>query len=210
MIAKLTGRLEYVGKGVAHIDVGDIVYEVLVPAIDVAPLTKDLGERVVLHTIQTIEGNLGGGGAMTPRLIGFLSAVEKAFFQRFITVKGVGVRKALRALTQPIGRIAAAIENRDAKWLISLPEIGKRTAEQVIAELQGKLADFALVPAADDGTLTAAEPFKQEALAVLLQLGERRNEAERWIDQAATANESINTAEALIQAVYRLKARLPQ
>jgi Holliday junction DNA helicase RuvA len=210
MIAKLTGRLESVGEGSVLLEVGEVTYEVLVPAIDLAPLRRDVGQRVVLHTLQTIEGNPAMGGALTPRLVGFLSATEKAFFRRFTTVKGIGVRKALRALTEPIGRIAAAIEGRDVKFLTTLPEVGKRTAEQIVAELQGKLEAFAQVPVAAQGAAEVA-PFKQEAIAVMVgQLGERRNEAERWIEQACAADESIDTAEALIQAVYRLKARLPQ
>jgi Holliday junction DNA helicase RuvA len=209
MIAKVTGRVESVAEDRAYLEVGEVVYEVLVPRIDVEPLRRDLGERVVLHTLQILEGNPATGGALTPRLIGFLSATEKAFFERFITVKGVGPRRALRALREPIGRIAAAIEARDTKFLTTLPEIGKRTAETIVAELKGKLEAFALVPAT-----AQSEPkppaFKLEALAVLLQLGERRNEAEQWIEQATAADEGIQTAEDLIQSVYRLKARLPQ
>ena len=76
--------------------------------------------------------------------IGFLRAEDKRFFQLFITVKGIGPKQALRALVQPAGQIAEAIESKNTKFLIGLPEIGKHTAEQIVAELAGKMHGFAL------------------------------------------------------------------
>ena len=56
-------------------------------------------------------------GRMTPRLIGFLSEVEREFFELFCSVDGVGVKKALRAMVRPVKDVATAIEEQDAKLL---------------------------------------------------------------------------------------------
>jgi glycolate oxidase len=53
--------------------------------------------------------------------------------------------KALRALVHRPPVVARAIAEKDAKLLSTLPEIGKRMAERVIAELDGKVDAF-LVP----------------------------------------------------------------
>ena len=76
---------------------------------------------------------------MCRRMVGFLNAGERDFFTKFTSVKGIGVKKGLRSLSVPIATIAAAIEDGDDKMLMSLDGIGKRMAQQIIAELRGKL-----------------------------------------------------------------------
>lgn len=204
MIARITGRLEHVSGGAALLDGGGgLSYEVLVPAFDTERLTHRLGQDVVLYTMHFIEGD-PAHGVQTPRLVGFLSESDREFFGIFTTVKGIGVRKALRALVRPVGEVAAAIQAKDAKFLVALPEIGRRTAEQIIAELHGKVEDFAgPVPSAP---APALPPAAAEALAVLVQLGERRAEAGALVERVLAAVGDSVTAETIIQHVYRLKA----
>ena len=64
--------------------------------------------------------------------------------EKFTTVKGIGVRTALRALTAPVGQIADAIERKDTRFLVGLQGIGKRTAELIIAELGGNVKQFVI------------------------------------------------------------------
>src|SRR4051794_25440863 len=72
------------------------------------------GGRVGMDFEGVFEGGGGGaGGNIEPRLVGFLRADDRAFFNLFITVKGIGPKKALRALVLPTGDIAQAIESRD-------------------------------------------------------------------------------------------------
>jgi Holliday junction DNA helicase RuvA len=204
MIAKITGRLEEVQGGAALVDAGNgLTYEVLVPACDVERLSRKAGQEVSLHTIHYIEGD-PSHGAVVPRLIGFLNEVDRRFFKVFTTVKGIGNKKALRSLVRPPAEVASAIANKDAKFLVALPEIGKRTAEQIIAELSGKVDEFAgpasAIPAAE---LPAAAT---EALSVLVQLGEKRSDAAILIDRVLAVAPELATPEAIIQQVYRLKA----
>jgi Holliday junction DNA helicase RuvA len=142
MIASLTGDLRHVDEDRIHLQVGPILYELLVPAADVDRLKDDVGLELTFHTLLYLQGDANGGN-LEPRLIGFLRREDKKFFEKFITVKGIGPKKALKALALPTGEIAHAIESKDAKFLCALPEIGKRTAEQIVAELSGKVADFA-------------------------------------------------------------------
>ena len=205
MIAKITGRLEQVCAGSALVDVGGgIGYEVLVPSADVERLSRLCGQEVVLHTIHYVEGDPSRGAA-APRLVGFLSASDRDFFKVFTTVKGIGARRALRALARPVAEVAAAVSAKDAGFLTALPEIGKRTAEQIIAELHGKVDEFAGEAAAigEEGELP--EPGA-EAVAVLVQLGERRGDAAALVRRVLAVAPELEAPEAIIQHVYRLKA----
>src|SRR6476660_1713145 len=153
MISSLTGQLEQVDEDRVHLRVGPMVYETLVPASDVPLLQAGVGAEMTFHTIFYLEGD-ASGGSLEPRLLGFLRREDKRFFEKFITVKGIGPKKALKALIFPAGEIARAIEEKDARFLIKLPQIGKRMAEQIVAELAGKVAMFAT---SYDGQSTAPE-----------------------------------------------------
>src|SRR5580704_10131066 len=142
MISALTGELQRVGEDRIHVQVGPLLCEMLVPASDLPPMQSDIGKQITLHTIFYIEGDASGGN-LEPRLIGFLRPQDKAFFQLFITVKGIGPKKALKALVLRAGEIAQAIETKNTRFLVDLPQIGKRMAEQIVAELAGKCAKFA-------------------------------------------------------------------
>jgi len=206
MKARLTGILESLDAqtGVLLLAVGDVAYEVLAPGYAVGDLSQQLHRSVTLHCLEYLEGNAMGGN-LVPRLIGFLRARDKVFFQRFTSVKGIGSRKALRALARPPGELAGWIESGDDKMLATLPEVGKRTAQQIIAALKGKMGDFALEAAEAGGGRRALTGMEREALEILLQLGERRDEAEELIARARDKFREAASTDALVQAAYRLK-----
>ena len=207
MIARITGTLIELNieSNSVVLDLGDVAYEVMVPGYSVSDLSQQLNRVITLYCLEYFEGSSAGGN-LVPRLIGFPQGQDKAFFERFISVKGIGVRKAIRALSRPLADIAYSIENGDAKMLATLPEIGKRTAQQIIAELQGKMEDFARAATHTAGV--AKKPLTQievEALEILIQLGERRSEAEEFISRARQADKDIQTTDALVRAVYNFK-----
>lgn len=207
MIARINGIIEAVNDESVLVTVGDLTYELHVPAVDLPHLQANMGQRSMFFTLEYIEGN-ASFGQLAPRLLGFLRQDDKAFFQKFITVKGIGPRRALRALTAPVGQIAAAICRKDTKFLTSLPEIGKRTAEQVIAELSGKVDHFATGGAGGPTSGAAVErPDElQQAITALVSLGERRAEAENWVDRVCRADPTLKKTADIVRAAYRLKA----
>lgn len=209
MISRISGQLEEVSSTSAMLSVGEFWYEVMVPACDIGKLSGRLGHQIVLHTIHTIEGDPSRGQVM-PRLIGFLAEGDREFFKTFTKVKGIGARKALRALVRPISEIAAAIENKDAKALVALPEVGKRTAELIIAELHGKVGEFAGDYSAElttaSGEAVTISEAGSEAIAILIQLGERRPDAIAFVDRVLAVSPELESPEEIIQQVYKLKA----
>lgn len=203
MIVRLQGNLEFVGDDCVHLTVGELTYELLVPAADIQFLQTQVGQRVTFFTLDYIEGN-PSFGSLTPRLIGFLRAIDKDFFDLFTTVKGIGVRKALRALSIPTTQIASAIALKDVKTLKTLDGVGARAAEQIIAELHGKVEKFA-IGATPAVPLEQLPDYQQTAIAALVQLGERRAEAESWVARACKADGTLKDPQSILRAVYRLK-----
>ena len=209
MIAKISGTLAEVTDGLALVEVGEIGYEVMIPSYAQQLLAGKLGQQISLYTLEYLEGSLATGGNLIPRLIGFLHVEERSFFQRFTSVKGMGMRKSLKALSMPISSIASAIEAKDAKLLQAMPGVGKRMADQIIAGLAGKLDEFALAAAAERGQGGDWAQPHTEALEILLQLGERRSDAQELIERIRQVDPDMDKPEQIVQAVYRLKAGQP-
>ena len=207
MISALTGELRRVDEETIHVQVGPMLYELLVPASDITELQASLGETLTFHTIFYLEGDASRGG-LDPRLIGFLRPEDRKFFERFTTVKGIGPKTALKALTVPAGHIARAIESKDTRFLIQLKGIGKRTAELVVAELHGKVKDFATGygEKAEIGAPTGPRSHADEdAIEGLMALGEPRALAERLLERARQANPNLKTSEALLREMLRMR-----
>lgn len=209
MISALTGELRQVDEDRVHLQVGPMLCELLVPAADVASLQSQVGEELTFHTIFYLEGDSSGGN-IEPRLVGFLRAEDRAFFQLFITVKGIGPKKALRALILPVGEIAQAIESKDARALCELPQIGKRMAELIVAELAGKVEKFAMngyqrAGGVRPSPLGKRTPAEEDAIAALVALGERRNDAEHLLDRAKHANPKLKTTNEFVNDMLRMR-----
>jgi Holliday junction DNA helicase RuvA len=204
MIARIEGKLLKLDTDNALIQVGGIGYEVMLPNYCISALADKVGSEITLCTMEYYEGT-PGGGSFVPRMVGFLNTGERDFFRKFISVKGMGIKKGLRSLSIPIGTIAAAIENGDDKTLMTLEGVGKRMAQQIIAELRGKLQTFAFGAEAAKRPEPRFKPFQAEALEILIAWGEKRSEAMELIELACNRHPDIKSAEELVPLVYRLK-----
>lgn len=213
MIARIEGTLVGIEGNAAMIRPasGGLTFAVLVPAYTAARLGGSLDQTISLSTYCFVESQ-SQGSTLIPRLAGFNTPEDRAFYELFTTCKGIGPKRALRAMAIATDQIAAAIADRDVTMLQSLPEIGKRTAETVIAALRGKVERFLDTASAAATSATPSTPARtsiaREALEVLLQLGENRIEALAWIDRAISQaeDEPYQDAQALLAAVYRIKA----
>ena len=204
MIARIEGKLVKLDTDSALVQVGSVGYEVMLASYCVSALSDKVGSDITLCTMEYYEGTPGGGN-LIPRMVGFLNAGERDFFTKYISVKGMGIKKGLRSLSVPIATIAAAIENADDKILCSLPSVGRRMAQQIIAELKGKLQSFAVGAEAARPAEARFKPFQIEALEILIAWGEKRTEAIELVELSCQKHPDINSAEALVPLVYRLK-----
>src|SRR5207244_3331490 len=160
MIAYLRGPILRRTDEVVVVEAGGIGYEVHLPAVVARALPRPADgepQAVELHISYHATQN-----QPKPLLIGFLHEVEQEFFERFITVDGMGPTKAMKAIVHPIHVIADAIERKDTQFLRRLPGIGERTAEKVIATLHGKMGKYALLRGTEERPQPVAEPEADE------------------------------------------------
>ena len=224
MINRIEGILESLEETAALVVVGEIAYEIAVPAADIPELYSRIGSRMTFHTLHYLESQ-GQGSSFWPKLIGFQSSKDRAFFELITTVKGIGVRRALRALTIPFARVAEAIVMKDLALLMSLPEIGRKTAETMVLELRDKMDSYTKAastsatsksptrksepksavgsPANATGALNASAMM--DAMNVLVQLGESRIDARALIDLALEREPDLTTANTLVSAALASK-----
>ncbi len=200
MIGYLKGHL--LTKEADHILllVNNIGYEILLPAFVMESLkSRHAGDEVALYIYyhQTER-------QPKPVLIGFNLEAEKEFFQYFISVEAIGPIKAAKAMTFSVREIARAIETKDAAQLKNLKGIGARTAQKIIATLEGKVGKFALIRKDDVIETPPAEDFTRQVMDVLTtQLGHKPSDAKQLIAQALQRNSAISTPEDLFDEVLR-------
>ncbi|WP_165063626.1 Holliday junction branch migration protein RuvA [Paludisphaera rhizosphaerae] len=212
MITQIRGVLRAVGEESLTLGVDPFELEVLIPEHTRRQVQGKLGESVTLHTTFYIEGQ-AMGGRMNPRLIGFLSTVDREFFDTFCSVDGVGMRKALRAMVRPVREIARIIQEQDVKMLSTFPGIGEAMAERIVAKLRRKVGIFALIvnpdgttstPAATNGEAAHAEPdVVSDAYAALLAVGHSEMQARAMLDRALSGRKKFKSLSDLIEAIYQ-------
>jgi Holliday junction DNA helicase RuvA len=205
MISYISGKIKRRFEECLVIDVQGIAYEVLVPKAVMNILDDNLSpdgsiELVTYHYLHVEPSR------SKPILIGFSNEVERDFFEQFITVSGVGPKAAVRALSRPISVIAEAIDAANLGLLRTLPGIGEQRAREIVAKLQGKVGKFCLIQdrvKTQVGPLAAKEDIQEEAVAVLLQLQYKKNEAREMVKKAIEANPQAASAEEILNQVYR-------
>ncbi|MBK9121221.1 MAG: hypothetical protein IPM18_16690 [Phycisphaerales bacterium] len=205
MIARLHGTLLAVHEESVELDVQGVVFELMVSSGTARTLEARLGEELWLCTQQYFEGN-PAGAHLIPRLIGFLDPHDRAFFRLFTRVKGISYRRGLRAMTLPVAELAAAIESGNVALLMKLPEIGKKTATQLVTELRGQLNEFLNAPMTTPTPPRAMTRPEQVAADILVSWGDRRAEAEHWVAAAVEADANLTEPDAIVRAAYRLRA----
>ncbi|MCP4653196.1 MAG: hypothetical protein GY858_07425, partial [Candidatus Omnitrophica bacterium] len=137
-----------------------------------------------------------------PVMIGFCDELERDFFEKFISVSGIGPKAALRAFDKPIPLIAKAIESGDLTFLKTLAGIGAQKAKQIVAHLQGKVGRFALIK--DEPAITPQRnEIVEEAKQVLKRLQYNPKEAEDMVKRAYEAKPDIDNISDFLNEIYR-------
>ena len=141
-----------------------------------------------------------------PRILGFLHEEDRLFFTRFVAVKGIGPRKALKALAEPVRRIASWIEAEDSKALTRLPGIGKRVADLIVATLKGKMNDLALPGETELEGAVELTQAQCDAREILVAWGDPRGDADRWLQRSAQLHPETQSADEWVRLAYRVKS----
>ena len=193
MIGRLTGTLLEKNPPQVVVDVHGVGYEVDVPMSTFFNLPA-LSEKITLltHFVVREDGQF---------LYGFGSEAERYAFRQLVKISGIGARTALSVLSGlSVNELAEAIARQEVGRLTKVPGIGKKTAERLLLELKGKLAD-ALPTAAHP-----VEDSQHDILNALLALGYNDREASaamKLIPAEASTSDGIPQAlKALSKACF--------
>ena len=206
MISHIRGKIAKRKPSSLILDVdGGFSYEVLIPgcvmkAIDGSVAPDGTVKLITYHYHHTDPAR------SIPVLIGFLNEIEKEFFEKFITVSGIGPKAAVKALNASIPQVVKAIADGDLSTLKSLPGIGEQRAKEIVAKLQNKVGKFGLIREYGiEVTASKEQDFVEEAVDVLLQLQYTKQEAKDMVQKALQRSPKIDTAEDLLNEVYKNK-----
>jgi Holliday junction DNA helicase RuvA len=200
MIAHIQGFLHFKSPEYLVIDVDGIGYQVHVPLSTFYNLPQ-VGSTVSMHIYTHVRED-------ALKLYGFQSPEEKLIFVRLISISGIGPRLAVNILSgiSPAELVESLSQNNLAR-LISIPGVGRKTAERIMLELRDKISSLA---PGHDVTVpvkaAADEAMIEDALSALLNLGYKKGVAQRAIENARQRLEGEITLESLLKESLRALA----
>ena len=179
MIGRLTGNIVERDLQRLLLDVGGVGYEVQIP-LSTSYKLAELSNPVTIFTHLVVRDD-------AHLLFGFASQEERELFRVLIKVNTVGPRVALGILSGlDAESFARSVRNEDIKTLVSLPGVGKKTAELLIIGVRDKLSALNLV---DEVPVASAAPdITEDVEAALIELGYKPQAAARAIARVAAAS----------------------
>jgi Holliday junction DNA helicase RuvA len=193
MIGRLTGRLASKGTDHVVLDVSGVGYHVHIPLSTFYDLPEaEEPASLLIHT-HVREDTLA--------LYGFLTERERELFLMLISISGIGPRVALTVLSgMPPAELVEALRKQDARRLMAIPGVGKKTAERMVLELKEKVDRIAQEGAPAVPAAVAAE----DVVSALVNLGYRKADAERAVDAVGRINAPQEFGEYLKLSLRRL------
>jgi Holliday junction DNA helicase RuvA len=184
MIARLIGSIAEVNPETALIDVNGVGYEVHCSLGTLAEMQASLMEKKKVSTTVWIYTHVREDALI---LFGFASMIEKEMFLALLKVNGIGPKMAIHILSGgSVAQIQSMIEHEDVKALSKLPKVGKKTAEQMILTLKGKLvmAEKSNTSLGAGASVASQLSFgHREISSALINLGFRSQDVEKVLSQ---------------------------
>ncbi len=176
-------------------DVGGVGYDVTIP-VSAFSSVPDKGSVVQLFIHTHVREDLLA-------LYGFVSARDKALFEKLITVSGIGPKLAITALSGLSSEdLATAIRSGSLEQLVRIPGVGKKTAERMVLELRDKL-DLIGTTAQASAPKSAFNATEEDVISALMNFGATRAAAEAALTKARSATES-NGFDELVRRALKL------
>lgn len=196
MISFLKGIIAAKTENGVVIDVGGIGFSVSMPVSDIARVGA-VGENITVNTYFQIRDE-------QPEMYGFLTSEQMTYFNRLISISGIGPKAALAILgTLSVQDLAFAIISDDVKAITRAPGVGTKMAQRVILELKGKIDTQEAV-----GSSIAARPVQSGvrsdtgAVNALIALGASPSEAQKTVMQINA--EGMSTEDIIKEALRRM------
>jgi Holliday junction DNA helicase RuvA len=140
MLSYLKGTLADIQKQGGNrvwitVEVGQVGYDTQVTPRTLATLPP-LGEPMQVFCHLQMKDD-------QPVLFGFSSRPERDLFRQLISVSGIGPQMAMALLdTLGLTDLVQAVVGANTRLLARTPGVGNKTAERIVLELKGKLAEW--------------------------------------------------------------------
>lgn len=185
------------------IDVGGLGYEVQMPMTSFYQLPA-LNEEVVVYTHFVVRED-------AQLLFGFADKMERSLFRELIKANGVGPKLALTILSgMSASQFMVCVQNEDVSSLVSMPGIGKKTAERLVVELRDRLAKFGKIQdvnlpdlpmeSTNGASVVPINDVREDAASALVALGYKPAQASKMVSGVYTPEMD---SEALIREALR-------
>jgi Holliday junction DNA helicase RuvA len=195
MIAYLKGILIQKLPNKVIIDTGGVGYCASIPLSTYFKL-GEVNEPVELFIYTHLTDN-------SLSLFGFTTQEEKDIFLKLINISGIGPKLAMNILSgiEP-SDLEEAIKQSDIARISLIPGIGKKTALRITMELQDKIEKKEKLLA------VKGSQEKEDLISALMNLGFRRKEVERVVDETICAHTSKAGFEKLLRECLKRLARV--
>jgi Holliday junction DNA helicase RuvA len=201
MFALITGKLAHKSASEVIVDVGGIGYQVYIPLSTFYEL-PDTGDNVSFHIHTHVKED-------AIQLFGFRSHEEKSIFQLMIQVSGIGPKLAINALSGiSAPELARAVSGGDLARLVTIPGIGKKTAERMILELKDKFSKLVKEEMAGPARIEIpGDVLMDDALSALENLGYKQPVAKKVLEQVRATLDGDLTIEELLKQALKFLAK---
>ena len=170
MIAYLKGNLIQKTTSQVILNIGGVGYRASIPLSTYLKL-GDINDVAELHIYTHVTDN-------SFALFGFYSEKERTLFLKLINISGIGPKIALNILSGiETSDLEDAIRHSDVTRISLIPGIGKKTAMRIALELQEKL------DLKEKVLETQSIKEKEELISALMNLGFKRREVEKIVDE---------------------------
>ena len=199
MIAYLSGVVREVRENSAVVVAGGVGYEVQCPAPALAKLV--VGQNAEFSTRFVVRED-------AQLLFGFSDADSLKLFDLLTSVSGVGPKLGLSLLSaMPVSALAQGLLSGDAKLLSSVSGVGKKTAERLVLELQGKVPEHLAAGTAAGGKRAPApaSTASRDAVEALLALGFREAQVRGVVAALVSGDPALETDALIRKALGQLR-----
>ena len=209
MIGRIKGQLIEKKRDSVVIDVHGIGYVVYVTEKTARSLNLDNQSRdISLYSELLVKEDL-------LQLVGFITQIEKDWFNILRSVQGIGAKVALTILnTLDTKELLQALRMKNELAFSAVSGIGSRMAQRLVVELSGRkdlivLEDEEIKEIKDDSNeqtinIIKRKEIQQDALSALQNLGFKTVEAQSTIDRILIEDDLIDASQLVKKALRSL------
>jgi holliday junction DNA helicase RuvA len=194
MISALRGRVFAISPGEVQVETsGGTIYRVLIPVSNYSKIKAE--KDILIYTVLRVKDD-------QMVLYGFLTVKEKTFFQKFITISGIGGKTALSLISAfSSHELVEAINSNDVGKISSIPGIGKKTAQRLILELTGKLE-------LEEEPVEETVQLRDDLISGLVNLGYPAKSVRDLVNKVLKENPDATSFEVLFKQILKKISKL--